>query len=67
MIAWQYAILLALLMITRAGGVLGEGAVEAFDFAVGLGPVAPNEGVVHVAEGTIEGSASVAGTVVGES
>jgi hypothetical protein len=29
MIAWQYAILLALLMITRAGGVLGEGAVEA--------------------------------------
>lgn len=45
---------------------LGEGAVEAFHFPVGLGPVGARVPVFHVwSEGVLEGVGSVAGAVVG--
>lgn len=45
----------------------GEGAVEAFDFPLGLGPVGPGEAVADIgAEGGGEGAGAVAGPVVGE-
>ena len=49
------------------GPFVGQGAVEAFDFAVGLGPVGAGAFVGDVrAEGGGEVAGSVAGAVVGQ-
>ena len=43
----------------------GQGPVEPFDFAVGLGPVGPGPDMFDVTEGALEGSGSVSVPVVG--
>src|SRR5690606_6275092 len=58
----------AVLLAGVGGGVgpLGcEGAVEAFDFAVGLGPVGPGAAVLEAVQGCGEVLGPVAGPVVG--
>ena len=47
------------------GPLRGEGAVEAFDLPVGLGPVGAGEFVLDLAEGVVEEPGPVAGPVVG--
>jgi hypothetical protein len=48
------------------GPFVGQGAVEAFDFAVGLGSIWSGAPVLDVAQGVGEGVGSVAGSVVGQ-
>src|SRR5450759_878263 len=47
------------------GPFVEQGAVEAFDLAVGLGSVGPSEGVGDAVEALMKDVASIAGTVVG--
>src|SRR6266536_277096 len=51
---------------TDVGPLVEEGAVEAFDFAVGGGPVGACEGVLDVAERGVELPAAVAAAVIGD-
>jgi len=50
----------------EVGPLLEQGAVEAFNFAVGLWPVGPSEAMIDVAQDFGEELASVAAAVVGE-
>lgn len=48
-----------------AGRFFGEGAIEAFDFPVGLRPVGSGPHVFDFSQGGREGAGSLAGAVVG--